>query len=505
MTVGASLCPPMGPARLARPDHGRDRDPVVLIVGGGYSGAALAIRLLEKRREPLRIVVAEPRTSLGCGQAYSTPEPAQLMNGPAGNFSIHPHELTHLARWVEKNAAGGLPLPPEGADNLFIPRSLFGQYVRQTLQTAIYKAPSAVSLEHWQSTVLRIERNCVGSGVIARFADGCSLNADLVVLATGVFPPASDPALAPLSGDVRLTTPWESDKLDHLSRAKDILIVGASLSMVDTIASLEGRGFSGRYHVISRRGHLIETVRPVEAPVEIVDPDALPTTARELLSLVIKARKKLLAEGRDWQVLPFSLRPFILPLWQGATTQERLRFTRRLRSLWDVTAHRAAPPSYAAVKSAMEDGRFTARAARLVSAAARDGRIEVALRPRGKMETETILVGGIVDARGHQEHDWAKIKSTLVQNLLKDGLVRRHDTGFGIDATADLAVIDRRGVPHGDIFAIGHPLRGVAWESSSLTELRFQAEVLAEKLCGALESMRLPNAPGNPADSSAVF
>lgn len=503
MTVGVhsfSRHPEQG--SLTSPEKRPRRDPVVLIIGGGYAGAALAIRFLEKRRGPVRLVVAEPRASLGCGQAYSTPEPAQLMNGPAGHFSIHPHDLTHLARWVEKNAvAAGLPLPTEGAENLFIPRGLFGHYVCETLQHAIDRAPGAVSFDHWQSTVLRLERPVAGRGAMARFADGRSLEADLVVLATGVFPLASDPALGPLRGDARLTTPWESDKLDRLSHAKDVLIVGSSLSMVDTVASLEARGFAGRYHVLSRRGHLIEPVRPSGDPVDIVDPDALPTTARALLALVIKARKKLLAERGDWQVLPFSLRPFILPLWQGANTHERLRFTRRLRSLWDVTVHRAAPPSYAVVKAAMDAGRFTARAARLVSTAQRDGRIEVTVRPRGKTETETILVDGVVDARGHQEHDWAKIKAPLVQNLLEDGLVRRHDTGFGIAATTDFAVIDRAGIPHDDIFAIGHPLRGVAWESSSLTELRFQAEVLAERLCGALDSLELSNALCNPAGS----
>ncbi len=482
-TVMADDNPPILPTK-AKEDRPA---PVVLIIGGGYSGAALAIRLLERRRKDLRIVIAEPRSALGRGQAYSSTDNAQLMNGPAGNFSIHPDEQTHLADWVERNASrNDIVIPPDGADGLFIPRGVFGRYVQEELQKSLGKLDRTVTLRHWQAQVTRLDRRASG-GMVAEFSDGRILHADFVVLATGVFPLAPDPALACLANDQRLATPWDGEKLDRLTKARDILIVGASLSMVDTVASLEARGFIGRYQIISRRGHLIQPVRPAGEPVDIFDPNALPRKARELLTLVIRARRKLLSQGRDWQVIPLSLRPFILPLWQGATTTERLRFARHLRALWDVTVHRAAPPSYAAVERAISEGRFTARAARLAKIALSGDRIEVSLRPRGRNETVTIHVDGIVDARGHQEHDWGRIQNPLIRHLLESRLVRRHNTGFGIDATADGRVLDHAGTAYGDLFAIGHPLRGVAWESSSLTELRAQAQALAERLNTALE------------------
>lgn len=478
------------PPRLGEDEH---KAPVVLIIGGGYSGAALAIRLLERRKRLLRVVIAEPRCSLGHGQAYSSTDTAQLMNGPAGNFSIHPENLGHLANWVERNAARNDIDPPlDGAHGLFIPRGVFGQYVEEVLKQSIGTAGDTVVLEHWQTQVIRLNRQG-GGGLVAEFADGRRLHADLVVLATGVFPLGPDPALVSLASDPRLATPWNAETLDHLSKAREILIVGASLSMVDTVASLEARGFAGRYRIISRRGHLIEPVRPSSEAMQIIDPDMMPRTTRELLALVIRARRTLMAEGRDWQVIPFSLRPFILPLWQSATITERLRFTRHLRSLWDVSAHRAAPPSYAAVERAIRAGRFKAQAARLVSASPGDPQIEVVLRPRGKADCITISVDGIVDARGHQEHDWGRIRSPLVEHLLKSRLVRRHDTGFGIDATLNGQVLDHAGIAHGDFFAIGHPLRGVAWESSSLTELRGQAQALAQVLAEKLDAV-LPDA-----------
>lgn len=460
----------------------KDHTPVVLIVGGGYAGAALTIRMLERWRTPLHVVIAEPRSSLGRGEAYSSTETVHLMNGPAGNFSIHPQDLSHLARWVERTYdKGGITVPAEGAANLYIPRNLFGDYVNEELLRAIDGASPDMQVTHWQSLVVRLRGNGP-AGFNVEFADGRQLRVDKVILATGVFPLADDPILVPLAGDWRLVKPWHSSSLDRLAHARDVMIIGASLSMVDTVASLEARGFRGRYHVFSRRGHLIEPTRDAGDPVTILNPAALPRTARQLLAAVIDARRKALANGRDWQVLPLSLRPHILPLWQGATTTERLRFIRHLRSLWDVTAHRSAPRSYAALDAVRNEGRFDVSAARLVSVFRENDRLRVKLRPRGSANAVDVDVDAIVDARGHQEHDWQKIKSPLVQDLLQSGIVRRHQTGFGIDATQDARIIGAEGFAHDDLYAIGHPLRGVAWESSSLTELRHQADALAEQL-----------------------
>lgn len=456
--------------------------PTLLIIGGGYAGAALTIRLLEAEGRPLRLVIAEPRAELGRGQAYGGTEAVHLVNGPASNFSIHPQDPEHLARWVEANAERlGLSVPPEGADRLFIPRPIFGRYVGEALSRSLAEAPAGFVVEHRRAEVVSLRRE--DAGLRAVFADGSALRADKAILATGVFPLAPDPALADLAGTDRLATPWDSEALDRLARGGgELLIVGASLSMVDAVASLEARGYRGRYRVVSRRGHLIEGHRETPEPVPILDEEALPRTARELLSAVIRARREILARGGDWQSIPFSLRPYLLRLWLGASNVERLRFVRRLRALWDVTAHRAAPASYAALQAARAEGRFQAQAARLVSAGLEAEGVRVALRPRGAPLAETAIFDAIIDARGHQEHDWRRIRAPLAQDLLRGGLVRPHETGFGLDARSTGEILDAQGETRGDLFAIGHPLRGVAWESSSLTDQKAQALALASLL-----------------------
>ncbi|RWR04584.1 FAD/NAD(P)-binding protein [Paenirhodobacter populi] len=455
--------------------------PALLIIGGGYAGAALAIRLLERRREPLRIVIAEPRAEIGRGEAYSTPDPVHLVNGSADRFSLHPDDPDHLARWVAGRGAEPGWTPPEGDPReTFIPRRVFGRYVVGELARAIAQAAPGVTLTHLRGTVTDLARG--PEGLTATLADGRTITAGRAVLATGVFPLRPDPALAGPRAAGRVSTPWDAVALDTLTPARDLLIVGASLSMVDTVASLTARGFRGRFHVISRRGHLIEPRRlPPERP-PFLDADALPTTTRALLTAIIAERRAVRAEGGDWQAIPAGIRPHIAALWRSASREERLRFTRHLRALWDVSIHRAAPPSFTAVEAARREGRFSARAARLIGADLAGDRVAVRIRPRGRRETEEIVVDGVIDARGHQEHDWRRIEAPLVRALLARGLVRPHDTGFGIDATPEGAVIARDGNIATDLDALGHPLRGVSWESSSLPEQTAQSLALAERL-----------------------
>ncbi|MCL6707156.1 FAD/NAD(P)-binding protein [Pseudomonas sp. R2.Fl] len=69
---------------------GPTTSPAVAVIGGGFSGAALAIHLRRRYggRSPLRIVVFEPRERLGLGLAYGTREPAHRINVPADAESL---------------------------------------------------------------------------------------------------------------------------------------------------------------------------------------------------------------------------------------------------------------------------------------------------------------------------------------------------------------------------------------------------------------------------------
>lgn len=460
----------------------------VVIVGGGFAGALTAIKLLDRTEVPLSITILEPRAELGRGVAYSTTEAVHLVNGPASTFSLHPEEPDHLVRWLVGNGARYGWKPPADIAASFPPRYLYGTYVRDELNRAVASARAGSTFRHVGASAT----NLVSAPHKVRIVTsaGQTLEADEVILALGVFQPPLNPREASVADHPAFAaSPWDAGALDRLVDAHEILLIGASLSMVDAVASMEARGFRGRYLAISRRGQLIEDRRNAELERDFLAEGPLPTTAQSLLSLVKAERRALAAASKDWQSLPLAIRPYVLLLWQKADDTERLRFSRHLRAFWDVTAHRAAPDSYRAVTDAMAEGRFRHQPARLLALKPSGAMIAATLKARSGTHRQSF--GGVIDCRGHQLHDWRRIADPFVRSLVESGEVRPHSTGFGIDATPEGDVISEEGRVHRNISAIGHPLRGVAWESSSITEQRTQAIALADRILSKLTPLAL--------------
>ncbi|MQB40995.1 FAD-dependent oxidoreductase [Rhizobium sp. ICMP 5592] len=455
----------------------------IVIIGGGFAGALTALKLLDRAEVPLSITIIEPRGELGRGVAYSTTEPVHLVNGPAEIFSLYPEESHHLVRWLEENGpANGWQLPADAAMSS-PPRYLYGTYVRDELNRAIRQAHARSTFRHIRSAAAKLVS--APHKISVTTADGTSIEADEVVLALGVFQAEPLPREAPVASHFRFAAnPWDPAALDRLVDCRELLLIGSSLSMVDAVASMEARGYRGKYRVISRRGQFVEGRRNAEAARDFLADRPLPTTARSLLSAVKAERRAIAAAGGDWQGLPLAIRPYVLPLWQQANDQERLRFGRHLRAFWDVTAHRSAPESNGTVQAVIAKGRLSHEAARLLGLTPCGDRIEAAIRTRRGDERQ--ILDGVINCRGHQLHDWRRIRDPFVESLLDGGEVRPHSTGFGIDATPEGDIISEEGRIHRNLSAIGHPLRGVAWESSSITEQRTQAIALAERILGKI-------------------
>ena len=460
----------------------------VAIIGGGFAGALLALKLLDRTEVPLAITIIERREELGRGVAYSTPDPVHLVNGPAEIFSLYPEDPGHLSRWLIENGPANGWRPPAEVGSSSPPRYLYGTYVRDELARAVAGARLGSTLRHVRSSASALL--ATPHRIRITTADGTAVEADEAVLALGVFQPRLSAVEACLAGHPRFAAnPWDTRACDRLTGCDEILLIGSSLSMVDAVASMEARGYRGRYRVISRRGQFVEGRRTVDAARDFLADGPLPATARELLSRVKAERRAISAAGADWQGLPLAIRPHILSLWQGASDRERLRFARHLRAFWDVTAHRSAPESHAIIERVISEGRLKYSRTRILGFAVEGSNIIAKLRTGTGIET--FPFDGVIDCRGHQLHDWRRVADPFVKNLLASGEVRPHSTGYGIDATPEGDLLNEDGRVHRNLSAIGHPLRGVAWESSSITEQRAQAIALADRILAKFTPLRI--------------
>lgn len=81
----------------------------ILIIGGGLSGAMLAVQLLRLPGQR-SVLVIEPRNELGRGEAYSAVELGHTLNGNAARMSVDPDNADDLTQWLTAHiAAGGWP------------------------------------------------------------------------------------------------------------------------------------------------------------------------------------------------------------------------------------------------------------------------------------------------------------------------------------------------------------------------------------------------------------
>ena len=463
----------------------------VAIVGGGFAGAAAALRSIEAGSGPLAITVIEPRATLGRGIAYSTTEPGHLMNGPARSLSLYPEAPLHFVRWLEAEAARGGWMPPEGTgwEASQPPRRHFGSYVETRLAATAADSFGRVRLRHRRDRAVGIGR--LGREFVIALAGGGTIVADAVVLASGVFQNGAGRRLA---GDVAgdpcyVADPYAEGGFAGLAAAAEVVILGSGLAMLDALVSLERAGFRGRVRAVSRRGGLVEPRRPVEAADDFLagaDP-----TLRGLVRKVQEARRRIAAEGGDWQQLVPAVRAATPGLWVRLGDADRERFVRHLQGVWKSCIHLAPIETHRLAERMRAEGRLTVEAGE-VAAIERGEAARLAVAVSGPAGDRRLEADGVVDCLGHSA-DWSARSDPLVRSLLDRGLARRHATGLGIDvdpltlAVSPAASLSAGGSGSQRLFAIGHPLRGSVWESTSVREIALQAKSLGETIAAISE------------------
>ena len=194
---------------------------------------------------------------------------------------------------------------------------------------------------------------------------------------------------------------------------------------------------------------------------------------------VQQERRRLAADGEDWQRLVPAVREATPRLWTRLSEWEQQRFVRHLQGVWKSCVHLAPIETHRLAGRLREEGRLVLEQGQIAELAPRaDGRIAVRLAGQ---DHRTLVGDMVVNCLGHSA-DWSELGDPLVRALLDRGLARQHATGLGIDVDpATHAVIAAGGVS-GRLFAIGHPLRGAVWESSSVAEIAAQARTLAKTL-----------------------
>lgn len=435
------------------------------IIGAGFSGTLQAINLI--RHEGPRATLIERAPVAGTGLAYGAADPSHLLNVRAANMSAFPDDPGHLVRWLEARGV-------ENATTSFVPRRVYGEYLREMLEQALARYPDRLRLVRGEVEDVTFDAD----GATLHLADG-TLQADAAVLAVGNLPPHDPPGLDPakLSAERYKGDPWDPSVPDGLSDSDTVVVIGTGLTMVDVALLLEARDFQGKIVAVSRRGLLPRPHAPGQDWQKITE---RPRTQASALVRAVRDR----AEQIGWRNAVDELRPFTQPMWANASEDERARFLRHLRPWWDVHRHRLAPEVHARLQALIDRGQLEVRAAKTLGFEGGPKGIAVTLRPRGQQATETVLAQRIVNCTGPLG-DLNRTREPLLQRLAARGLIRPDPARIGIDVDNQGQTIAADGRANANLYALGPMTRGAFWEIVAVPDIRTQTWAVARRLSNA--------------------
>lgn len=440
----------------------------IAIVGGGFSGLMTAVNIARLAAHPVRLTIINSQRPTGRGVAYSTRRSEHLLNVAARNMSAFPDLPDHFLHWLRTRTEYDT-LPERDLRERFIPRMIYGDYLRSLMHHYLSKAEfisgEAVDMED-------------GDIILD---DGRRITADRIVLACGNEAPAPLPGAETLTHHPAwMANPW----LDWLSRLPDsdgsILLLGTGLTTVDAIITLRSLGWYGHIHAVSRHGWLPQShFRGIEYPAFPPQGVNLSTLGLEKLVELMELHCARLRElGANPAIIVDKMRPYTQRIWQTFSLEDRLAFARQYAPRWNVLRHRIAPEIHAQLTTMQLTGQLQVHSATIERVSAAGDRIQVHLA-----DGRLLLGDLVINATGPQTR-FTSTRSVFLQNLLRRGLVSADDMDMGLRVDGDHTVVDGQGRRSGSLLALGPLLRGTLWETIAVPELRGQARRVAETLLG---------------------
>ena len=464
---------------MNEPDLTRSLPEEISIIGGVVSsGVMTAVNLARLSRRPLHLTLINQRHPTARGVAYGTRRMEHLLNVAARNMSAFPDLPNHFLQWLRTRSEYD-PVPDIELRERFIPRMIYGDYLRGLMQQHLQAPVDSVRV---QTTFIEGEAVDVephANGGVVHLADSGRVETDRIVLATGNEPPSLLPGCAELQKHPAwVGHPWQSWESRLPASGGAIVLLGTGLTTVDAVITLRALGWQGVVHAVSRHGWLPEChFRGIEYP-DFPPPgvDLADLGLKKLVALIEEHCARLRELGANPAIIVDKMRPHTQRVWQRFTLEERMEFSRRHAAHWNVLRHRIAPEIHAQLTTAQLTGQLQLHAAGIECVRADGNQVRVFLTG-GK----TIAGDLVINATGPNTK-FTATNSVLLQNLIRRGLVTADDTDMGLRVDADHTIIDRDGQRSEILLALGPLLRGTLWETIAVPELRVQARRTAQTL-----------------------
>jgi uncharacterized NAD(P)/FAD-binding protein YdhS len=400
----------------------------------------------------------------------------------------------------------------------FLPRKIYGQYVRRILLDLAAAASDHLSVQvlHDEATRL-LPSHCLShssansnghagansptssTSWTIETAGGRTIQADLCILTVGHRPP-NDPFgkrwIGPRNRFV--ADPWAALVLSQIGPDEPVLLLGSGLTAVDAILTLDRPGRVAPLTVISRHGLMpLPHARSPQLPADLsnllsqwLDP-ATPLKIRHLLR---DLRRQITADqksGTDWRQIIDALRPAITRLWGRLDSLQRSCFLRHLRPFWEIHRHRMAPDVADTIDRLRQKKILQVAAGAVISAVADQQGVDVTLSGRGSSPRRTLRVSWVINCTGPGAHNRHQTHP-LLRPLLEAGTICNDEFDLGLHTDSLGRAVDSTGQSLPTLLVAGTLRKSTLWESTAVPELRQQAQTAAQTAIQTLSPARVP-------------
>ena len=452
------------------------------IIGGGFCGTLTAIHLIEKSTVPIHIFIINKKTNFNKGIAYHTYTDKHLLNVSAGKMSAFHNIPDHFLDWIMRHPKYKNK-DREIIKSSFLPRSMYGEYLEDLWQRAIinseFKNLKIISIDDF-AVDLKIEQT---KFTIALESKSSTITVDYCVLATGNNLPRN-PVMKNTGFHINqhyFQNPWKENAVKNVSNHLPILIIGNGLTMVDTVISLIEHGYKGQVYSLSPNGFNILPHRHNGMVYEKLKEDLKENLSLlELVKVINKHVKLVRSYGLSAEPVIDALKPYVHGIWRSLKQEEKQLFLTRLRHLWGVARHRLPLTIHDKIQQLRIDRNLNIISGKIIDIESIEIGLKIDYFDKKEGATKHLLVQRVINCTG-PETDISRLKNGLLKSSLLSGLISQDELKLGIKTNVEtFQVYDNKGVIHDNLFATGSILKGMLWESTSVNELRYQAEKVAD-------------------------
>lgn len=453
------------------------------IIGGGFSGTMSAVQLISKTDIPLSITIINEKETLNKGFAYSPYSKKHILNVITEKMSAFPDKPHDFLDWV-MNRNDFFTLDRTFIANSFLPRYLYGEYLVSIWENAkIVAQEKGIYLQVIEDSVVDLDVN--ENIVEVTFKNDTKMIFDHCIITTGNQVPRN-PTITNIdfykNSKNYFQNPWSKESVLNIDNSLPVLIIGNGLSMVDTVFGLLENGLKNKIYSISPNGFNILTHRHhglkyLKLEEEIQENMSL----YDIVKLIHKHIKIVREYGVSAEPVIDSIRPYTQKIWKRLSDTEKKIFMSRYRHLWGVARHRIPIHSHDKIQQLRINDILLIKSGIISNfTEIKPNKILVEYFDKKEKEKKEFEVSRIINCTG-PESNLSLLENSFLKNCLLKGILKQDSLKLGIITDTDTyQILDRNDNRHMNLYTMGSNLKGELWESTAVSELRLQAQKLAQ-------------------------